>query len=139
MPEGTVKWFNAPNGYGFRTPEGGSKEVFVHFSAIDSSGFRELVEGQSVQFETEQGPKGPDQIGALCLGGPVVAQRVGTLRNLGTVADSMLNPATSTRLRRTRIKRTRWVQFEGMETARSGSHRRRAPHGRRQPRSGATR
>jgi cold shock protein len=59
MAEGTVKWFDASKGYGFLTPDDGSKELFVHFSAIDSSGFRELVEGQRVQFETEQGPKGP--------------------------------------------------------------------------------
>ncbi len=59
MPDGTVKWFNASKGYGFLTPDDGSKDVFVHFSAIDGSGYRELAEGQRVQFETEQGPKGP--------------------------------------------------------------------------------
>jgi len=56
---GTVKWFNDAKGYGFITPEGGGKDVFVHQSAIDSSGFRSLTEGDRVKFETEQGPKGP--------------------------------------------------------------------------------
>ena len=59
MPEGTVKWFNASKGYGFLTPEDGTADVFVHFSAIEGSGFKELAEGQRVQFESEQGPKGP--------------------------------------------------------------------------------
>ena len=56
---GTVKWFNDAKGYGFITPEGGGKDVFVHQSTIDSSGFRSLTEGDRVKFETEQGPKGP--------------------------------------------------------------------------------
>ena len=59
MPTGTVKWFNASKGYGFLTPEDGSSDVFVHFSAIEGSGYRELAEGQKVEFESEQGQKGP--------------------------------------------------------------------------------
>ena len=59
MSDGTVKWFNASKGFGFLTPDDGSKDVFVHFSAIDGSGYRELAEGQRVQYEVEQGPKGP--------------------------------------------------------------------------------
>jgi CspA family cold shock protein len=59
MPEGTVKWFNASKGYGFVTPDDGTPDVFVHFSAIEGSGYRELIEGQKVQLESEQGPKGP--------------------------------------------------------------------------------
>jgi cold shock protein len=59
MPEGTVKWFNATKGFGFITPSDGTADVFVHFSAIEGSGYRELAEGQQVQFESEQGPKGP--------------------------------------------------------------------------------
>jgi cold shock protein len=59
MPDGTVKWFNASKGFGFLAPDDGSEDVFVHYSAIDGSGYRELAEGQRVQFETEQGPKGP--------------------------------------------------------------------------------
>lgn len=59
MPEGTVKWFNATKGYGFLTPDDGTSDVFVHFSAIEGSGYRELAEGQRVQFESEAGKKGP--------------------------------------------------------------------------------
>jgi CspA family cold shock protein len=55
---GTVKWFNASKGYGFIEHQGGP-DVFVHFSAIQSNGFRTLQEGQSVEFTIEQGPKGP--------------------------------------------------------------------------------
>ena len=59
MPEGTVKWFNATKGYGFVTPDDGTPDVFVHFSAIEGSGYRELIEGQRVQFESQPGQKGP--------------------------------------------------------------------------------
>jgi cold shock protein len=55
---GTVKWFNGSKGYGFLAREGGA-DVFVHFSAIQGDGFKNLVEGQKVEFEVEQGPKGP--------------------------------------------------------------------------------
>ena len=58
MTEGKVKWFNPSKGYGFLAPDDGTEDVFVHYSAIDGSGYRELVEGQRVQFETEQGQKG---------------------------------------------------------------------------------
>lgn len=58
MATGTVKWFNAEKGYGFIAPEDGSDDVFVHFSAINSSGFRSLEENQQVEFETARGPKG---------------------------------------------------------------------------------
>lgn len=59
MITGTVKWFNDSKGFGFLSPDDGSKDVFVHFSAIVGGGFRSLVEGQTVTFEVEQGPKGP--------------------------------------------------------------------------------
>lgn len=57
MSNGTVKWFNAEKGYGFISQESGD-DVFVHFSAIQGKGFKTLVEGQSVSFEIEEGPRG---------------------------------------------------------------------------------
>ena len=57
--KGTVKWFNETKGFGFITPEDGSKDIFVHFSAIADSGFKTLNEGQRVEFSIEQGQKGP--------------------------------------------------------------------------------
>ncbi len=59
MITGTVKWFNDAKGFGFITPQDGSKDVFVHHSAIAGSGFKSLAEGQKVKFDLEQGPKGP--------------------------------------------------------------------------------
>jgi CspA family cold shock protein len=58
MTVGTVKWFNADKGFGFIAPESG-EDVFVHFSAIQSTGYRSLDEGQAVEFDVTQGPKGP--------------------------------------------------------------------------------
>ena len=59
MITGTVKWFDESKGFGFISPEDGSKDVFVHHSAIQGSGFKTLTEGQQVRFEVQQGPKGP--------------------------------------------------------------------------------
>ena len=59
MTTGTFKWFNEAKGFGFITPSDGSKDVFVHFSEIQAEGFKVLAEGQSVEFNVENGPKGP--------------------------------------------------------------------------------
>jgi CspA family cold shock protein len=59
MSTGTVKWFDDAKGFGFIQPEDGSKDVFVHFSAIQGDGFRSLTEGQQVEFTVTQGQKGP--------------------------------------------------------------------------------
>jgi CspA family cold shock protein len=59
MAQGTVKWFNAEKGFGFITPDGGSEDVFAHFSAIQTDGYRSLDENQRVEFEVTQGQKGP--------------------------------------------------------------------------------
>ncbi|MGI6609720.1 MAG: cold-shock protein [Limnochordia bacterium] len=56
---GTVKWFNGEKGYGFISKEDGSGDVFVHYSAIEGTGYRNLEEGMSVEFEVTQGQKGP--------------------------------------------------------------------------------
>jgi CspA family cold shock protein len=58
MVTGTVKWFNESKGFGFIAPDNGGADVFVHFSAIQGDGFKTLAEGQAVEFEVEQGPKG---------------------------------------------------------------------------------
>jgi CspA family cold shock protein len=67
MAQGTVKWFNAEKGYGFIAPDDGSADVFVHYSAIQTSGYRSLEEEQRVEFEVTQGQKGPqaDQVRPL--------------------------------------------------------------------------
>lgn len=58
MATGTVKWFNESKGFGFVSPEDGGQDLFVHFSAIQGSGFKTLTEGQRVKYDVTQGPKG---------------------------------------------------------------------------------
>ena len=58
MAQGTIKWFSDQKGYGFVTPDGGGKDVFVHFSALQGEGFKSLAEGQKISFDITQGPKG---------------------------------------------------------------------------------
>ena len=59
MATGTVKWFSSEKGFGFITPEDGSADVFVHFSAISGDGYRNLEENQKVEYDVTQGQKGP--------------------------------------------------------------------------------
>jgi CspA family cold shock protein len=60
MPTGTVKWFSDDKGYGFITPDDDGKDLFVHHTAITGSGYKSLEEGAKVEYEEEQGPKGPN-------------------------------------------------------------------------------
>jgi CspA family cold shock protein len=60
MATGTVKWFNDSKGYGFITPDEGSKDLFVHFSSIAGDGFKSLPEGARVEFESREGQRGPE-------------------------------------------------------------------------------
>jgi CspA family cold shock protein len=62
MATGTVKWFSDEKGFGFITPDEGSKDLFVHHSSIQSDGYRSLAEGAKVEYESEQGDKGPKAI-----------------------------------------------------------------------------
>ena len=67
MEQGTVKWFDNAKGYGFVSRENGGKDVFVHHSAIEGTGYKSLDEGQRVQFEVTQGPKGDQAVNVVKL------------------------------------------------------------------------
>ena len=62
MAQGTEKWFNGDKGFGFIAPDGGAEDVFVHYSAISGGGYRSLEENQRVEFDVEQGQKGPQAV-----------------------------------------------------------------------------
>lgn len=86
MATGTVKWFSDAKGYGFIAPDDGSKDVFVHHTGIDANGYRSLTEGQKVQFDVGQGPKGPQAENVRALSDEVPATQKGsrdTGRNYG--------------------------------------------------------
>jgi len=68
MMNGTVKWFNSDKGFGFITPADGSEDVFVHFSALNMDGFKELKDGERVEFEVVEGEKGPQAANVVRLG-----------------------------------------------------------------------
>ena len=68
MATGTVKWFNSEKGYGFITPEDGTKDVFVHYSGIEGEGYKSLNEGQKVEYTVTQGQKGPQASGVRPIG-----------------------------------------------------------------------
>ncbi len=67
MATGTVKWFNDSKGYGFITPDEGSKDLFVHFSSIAGDGFKSLPEGARVEFEAREGQKGPEATNVIAV------------------------------------------------------------------------
>ncbi|MGV0644605.1 cold-shock protein [Mycolicibacterium sp. XJ2546] len=67
MTQGTVKWFNEDKGFGFIAPDGASDDVFVHYSEIRGDGYRTLTENQRVQFDIEQGNKGPQAVGVTAV------------------------------------------------------------------------
>lgn len=68
MATGTVKWFSSEKGYGFITPEDGTKDLFVHFSGIEGEGYKSLAEGQKVDYTPTQGQKGPQASGVRPIG-----------------------------------------------------------------------
>jgi CspA family cold shock protein len=68
MAAGTVKWFNSEKGYGFITPDDGGKDLFVHFSSIQGDGYKSLPEGAKVEYEPEQGEKGPQAAKVVVVG-----------------------------------------------------------------------
>ena len=94
MAEGTVKWFSSEKGYGFITPDDGSKDLFVHFSSISGDGYRSLDDGARVNYESEDGPKGPVATNVSELSGwPAYLRRPAPPHALGGVAQLVRAPA----------------------------------------------
>lgn len=92
MATGTVKWFNAEKGFGFIAPEDGSADVFVHYSAIDSKGFRSLNEGDVVEFNTQEGPKGLQAADVVVTQAAEVPERSGTSAACVTTTSAACRP-----------------------------------------------
>ena len=67
MAQGTVKWFNGDKGFGFIAPDGGADDVFVHYSEIQGNGYKSLEENKRVEFNIEQGAKGPQAVGVTAI------------------------------------------------------------------------
>jgi CspA family cold shock protein len=88
---GTVKWFNSQTGYGFITPDGEGKEVFVHHSAIEGGGYKVLSEGQRVEFDTQVGAKGPQATRVH----PASDRRLGSAQPKRVIAWAIPRPACS--------------------------------------------
>ena len=78
---GTVKWFSRVKGYGFIAPDGGEKDVFVHYSAIVGEGYRNLEEGQRVEFSIEESGKGPQAVQVTSLGAPEKSEKTAEQSN----------------------------------------------------------
>jgi len=73
MPIGEVKWFNNSKGWGFIVPEGGGDDIFVHYSAVNGTGYKTLIAGQAVSYELESGKRGAHAINVAALSEPVEA------------------------------------------------------------------
>ena len=103
MAQGTVKWFNPDKGYGFIAPDDGSADIFVHYSAIDSSGYRSLDENQKVEYPHATGRKGPrgDRVGLFGSERPGGGRHVGPASGLSRLPGAG-GPAGTVRAARTR-------------------------------------